>query len=45
MQRKLLLMKMMLKNEKNANTVMKHKIDTLGSNIHADNYTMRQLEN
>ena len=45
MQRKLLLMKMMLKNEKNANTVMKQKIDSLGSNIHADNYTMRQLEN
>ena len=44
MQRKLLLMKMMLKNEKNANSIMKQKIDSLGSNIHADNYTMRQLE-
>ena len=44
MQRKLLLMKMMLKNEKNANQIMKEKIDNLGRNIHADNYTMRQLE-
>ena len=44
MQRKLMLMKMMLKNEKNANQIMKEKIDTLGRNIHADNYTMRQLE-
>ena len=44
MQRKLFLMKMMLKNEKNANQVMKEKIDTLGTGIHADNYTMRQLE-
>ena len=44
MQRKLLLMKMMLNNEKNANQVMKEKIDSLGRNIHADNYTMRQLE-
>ena len=41
MQRKLLLMKMMLKNEKNANQIMKEKIDNLGRNIHADNYTMR----
>lgn len=44
MQRKLLLMKMMLKNEKNANQIMKEKIDNLGRNIHADNYTMRELE-
>lgn len=44
MQRKLLLMKMMLKNEKNANQMMKEKLDYLGRDIHADNYTMRQLE-
>ena len=44
MQRKLLLMKMMLKNEKNANQMMKEKLDNLGRDIHADNYTMRQLE-
>ena len=44
MHRKLYLMKLMLKNEKNANQVMKEKIDTLGTGIHADNYTMRLLE-
>ena len=44
MQRKLLLMKMMLKNEKNANQVMKEKLGSLGRDIHADNFTMRQLE-
>ena len=44
MQRKLFLMKMMLKNEKNANQMMKDKIGTLGRDLHADNYTLRQLE-
>lgn len=45
MQRKLLLMKMMLKNEKNANQLMKEKIGRLGRDIHADNYAVRELQN
>ena len=44
MKRKLYLMKMMLKNEQSANKVMKGKIGTLGRDMHADNFTMCQLE-
>jgi len=41
MQRKLYLMKMMLKNEKHANTIMKQKIGVMDNEMHANNYTMR----
>ena len=44
MQRKLYLMKLMLKNEKNANEAIKQRIGAMGRDLHADNYAMRQLE-
>ena len=44
MQRKLYLMKMMLKNEKQANMMMKEKLDTLGKCMHTDNDLIRGIE-
>ena len=44
MQRKLYLMKLMLKIEKNANEAIKQRIAAMGRGLHADNYAMRQLE-
>ena len=43
MQRKLYLMKMMLKNEKHCNNVMKQKIGDMGKELHENNYTIRKL--
>lgn len=43
MQRKLYLMKMMLKNEKHCNNVMKAKIGDMGKELHENNYTIRKL--
>ena len=34
----------MLRNEKNANEMIKQKIGEMGREVHADNYTMRGLE-
>jgi len=44
MQRKMYLMKLMLKNEKNANEVIKQKIGEIGRDMHTGNYAMRKLE-
>ena len=44
MQRKLYLMKMMLKNERNANKIMKDKINQLDHELHHNNPTVRRLE-
>lgn len=44
MQRKLYLMKMMLKNEKNANQMMKQQLNTLDRELHQNNSTVRRLE-
>jgi len=43
MQRKLYLMKMMLKNEKHCNNIMKQKIGDMGKELHENNYTIRKL--
>ena len=40
MQRKLYLMKLMLKNEKNANEAIKQRIGAIGRDLHADNYAL-----
>ena len=37
-------MKMMLKNEKQANLMMKEKLDTLGKVMHTDNDLIRGIE-
>jgi len=39
-QRKLQLMKMMLKNEKQANDIMKNKIHAMSSEMHMNNQSM-----
>ena len=44
MQRKLYLMKMMLKNEKHANQIMKQKLDTMGKEMHTDSSLIRGIE-
>lgn len=44
MQRKLYLMKMMLKNEKQANSIIKQRINTIDKEIHEHNPTVRKLE-
>ena len=36
-------MKMMLKNEKHANEIMKEKLDTLGRTMHEDNDLIRGI--
>ena len=43
MQRKLFLMKLMLRNEKQANQIMKQKLGTLGKEIHENNTAVRLL--
>ena len=43
MQRKLYLMKMMLKNEKQANLIMKEKLDNLGREMHTDSNVIRGI--
>ena len=43
MQRKLYLMKMMLKNEKQANLIMKEKLDNLGREMHTENDVIRGI--
>jgi len=37
-------MKLMLRNEKSANEVIKQRIGEMGKEVHANNYTMRGLE-
>lgn len=44
MQRKLYLMKMMLKNEKQANLIMKEKLDNLGREMTTDSSLIRGIE-
>lgn len=44
MQRKVYLMKMMLKNEKNANNMMKKQLGVLDRELHHNNTTVRRLE-
>ena len=43
MQRKLFLMKMMIKNEKSANKILSRKVDEMGREIHENNFTVRKL--
>ena len=43
MQRKLFLMKMMIKNERGANKILARKVDEMGREIHTNNYTVRKL--
>ena len=43
MQRKLYLMKLMLKNEKSANEAIKQKIGAMGRDLHGNNFTMLKL--
>ena len=43
MQRKLYLMKMMLKNEKQANLIMKEKLDSLGREMHTDSSLIKGI--
>ena len=43
MQRKLYLMKMMLKNEKQANLIMKEKLDNLGREMHTESNVIRGI--
>ena len=43
MQRKLYLMKLMLKNEKSANDAIKQKIGAMGRDLHGNNFTMLKL--
>ena len=45
MQRKLYLMKMMLKNERHANSLMQKKIGQMDQEMHSNNYTVRKLGN
>ena len=44
MQRKLYLMKMMLKNEQKANGMMKRKIEDLSQEFHQNHPTLKALE-
>ena len=44
MQRKMYLMKLMLRNEKQANQIMKQKVGTLGKEIHQNHAAVRMLE-
>ena len=44
MQRKLYLMKLMLKNEKTANKMIKGRIGEMDRELHENNFTMRQYE-
>ena len=43
MKRKLQLMKLMLKNEKRANDIVKSQIDTLSIQLHSENPTVKLL--
>ena len=43
MQRKLFLMKMMIKNERGANKILSRKVGEMGREIHDNNYTIRKL--
>ena len=43
MQRKLFLMKMMIKNERGANKILSRKVDEMGREIHENNFTVRKL--
>ena len=43
-QRKLYFMKMMLKNEQQANEIIKERIGKLSSEIHPNNAALRQLD-
>jgi hypothetical protein len=44
MQRKLYFMKMMLRNEKDANTLIKKRIGELSNEMHQNNTALRQLD-
>ena len=44
MQRKMYLMKLMLRNERQANQIMKTKLGTLGKEIHQNHAAVRLLE-
>ncbi len=44
MQRKLYLMKKMLKNEKQANKIIQQRIGAMGREIHENNFTVKELE-
>ena len=44
MQRKLFLMKMMLKNEKNANNAIKTKLSEMDQELHTGNITVNKYE-
>ena len=44
MQRKLFLMKMMLKNEKNANGAIVQRLGEMDKELHSSNFVVKKLE-